>query len=177
MPSPMDPHAEGEGPLTAAKRAEMEAAMVHHPRLVTGSAVREAIHGAGPIGQFNNRLAVLITRAVGTMWAAYLFALISFVSLPQALGAFLRGETLVGITWLSQSFLQLVLLPVIIVGQNIISASQDARAEADHETLTALQALNVRQLELLKHEQRILELMSEAGGRTSPPARRAPEAQ
>jgi hypothetical protein len=53
---------------------------------------------------------------------------------------------------------------VIIVGQNIISASQDARAEADHETLTFLQALNVRQLEILKHEERILELMSGEGG-------------
>jgi hypothetical protein len=176
MSSPIDPQAGGGQPVTAARRPEMETAMAHHPRLVTAGAVREAIHGAGPIGQFNNRLAVLITRAVGTMWAAYLFALISFISLPQALAAFLRGETLVGITWLSQSFLQLVLLPVIIVGQNIISTSQDARAEADHETLSALQALNVRQLQLLKHEQKILELMSGAGGPTAPPAQSAPDA-
>ena len=49
-----------------------------------------------------------------------------------------------GITRLSQSFLQLVLLPIIIVGQNVISASQDARAEADHETLTVLHTINVR---------------------------------
>ena len=45
------------------------------------------------------------------------------------------------VIWLSQSFLQLVLLPIIIVGQNIISAAQDARAEADHETLIAIHEL------------------------------------
>jgi hypothetical protein len=166
MPSPIDRDAEGGRPSGAVPGAEMEVAMAHRPRLVTARDVRETVHGAGRIGRFNNRLAVIITRAVGTMWAGYLFALISFISLPQALTAFLRGETLVGITWLSQSFLQLVLLPVIIVGQNIISTSQDARAQADHETLTALQALNVRQLELLKHEEKILELMSGAGGPT-----------
>jgi hypothetical protein len=157
MPSQIDREVEGGRPPSA--RPEMEAAMAHRPRLVTARDIRDAVHGAGPIGRFNNRLALIITRAVGTMWAGYLFALISFISLPQALGAFLRGETLIGITWLSQSFLQLVLLPVIIVGQNIISASQDARADADHETLTALQALNVRQLQILKHQEKLLELM------------------
>src|SRR5207247_2149578 len=83
---------------------------------------------------------VHITKAVGTMWAAYLFVLIALVSFPQALHAFMTGDTYVGIAWLSQSFLQLVLLPIIIVGQNVISASQDARAEADPLTLIALHA-------------------------------------
>src|SRR5450756_1418432 len=62
-----------------------------------------------------------------------------------------------GVAWLSQSFLQLVLLPIIIVGQNIISASQDARAEADHITLTTLHAMNVRQLQMLEQQQQILQ--------------------
>jgi hypothetical protein len=106
--------------------------------------------GDSAMGQFNSRLAVLITRGVGTMWAAYVFVLIAFVSLPQALAAFLAGDTVTGITWLSQSFLQLVLLPIIIVGQNVISIAQDARAEADHETLTALHTINVQQLRILE---------------------------
>jgi hypothetical protein len=58
---------------------------------------------------------------------------------------------------ISQTFLQLVLLPIIIVGQNVISASQDARAEADHLTLTTLHAMNVRQLEMLEQQSKILE--------------------
>ena len=97
------------------------------------------------------------------MWAAYLFVLIGLVSLPQALSSFLKGDTVTGISWLSQSFLQLVLLPIIIVGQNVISASQDARAEADHETLTALHTINVRQLRMLEQQQKILELLEQKG--------------
>jgi hypothetical protein len=128
----------------------------HVPGLVTAPQVRSLIHGAGAIGQFNARLAVVITKSVGTMWAAYLFMLISFISLPQAVAAFVRGDTFTGVSWLSQSFLQLVLLPIIIVGQNVISASQDARAEADHLTLTTLHAMNVRQLEMLEQQQQIL---------------------
>ena len=131
----------------------------HVPRLVTRQEVRELVHGTGLAGRINRSLAVLITRGVGTMWAAYLFVLIALVSFPQALSAFLHGDTVTGITWLSQSFLQLVLLPIIIVGQNVISASQDARAEADHETLLALHTINVRQLHMLEQQRQILEML------------------
>jgi hypothetical protein len=117
------------------------------------------LHGTSAVGKFNNRLAVIITRSVGTMWAAYLFVLIALISLPQAWAAFIGGDTVTGIAWLSQSFLQLVLLPIILVGQNVISAAQDARVEADHETLSAIHALNVQQLQLLEVQQNILELI------------------
>ena len=143
-------HAEAMAEVLAQPRA-------HRPRLVTRSDVRPQVHGSGPVGRFNSWLAVLITRAVGTMWAAYLFAAIAFISLPMAIAAFARGDTLSGVTWLSQSFLQLVLLPIIIVGQNATSAIQDARAEADHETLTALQMVNRQQLEILERQERMLE--------------------
>jgi hypothetical protein len=93
------------------------------------------------------------------MWAAYAFALLALISFPQALSAFIRGDTVTGISWISQAFLQLVLLPIILVGQNVISASQDARAEADHETLTALHTMNVRQLQLLEQQERILDIL------------------
>ena len=141
----------------AAYAAAMESPAKHKPRLITARSVAPAIHGSGTMGRFNSWLAVHITKAVGTMWAAYLFVLIAFVSLPQALHAFLTGDTYVGISWLSQSFLQLVLLPIIIVGQNVISASQDARAEADHITLTTLHSINVQQLELLKSQREMLQ--------------------
>jgi len=131
------------------------------PRLVTSRHGRRAVHGTNAVGQFNNRVAVTITRLVGTMWAAYLFCLIALVSFPQALQALFRGDRVTAISWLSQSFLQLVLLPIIIVGQNVISASQDARAEADHETLTALHTMNVRQLQLLEQQREILELLKD----------------
>jgi hypothetical protein len=42
------------------------------------------------------------------------------------------------VAWIAQTFLQLVLLPVIIVGQNIQAAAADARAVATYEDATAL---------------------------------------
>ena len=48
------------------------------------------------------------------MWAAYLFAGIALLSLPAALRS---GETLVIVDWIAQTFLQLVLLSIIMVGQ------------------------------------------------------------
>jgi hypothetical protein len=127
----------------------------HVPRHVTSREVRARMNGTNAIGRFNDAVAVIVTRAVGSMWAAYLFVLIALVSLPQALSAFLSGDTVTGIAWLSQSFLQLVLLPILLVGQRVIAAAQDLRAEADHETLTALHRINVQQLQILEALERI----------------------
>jgi hypothetical protein len=146
---------------TAAHRAAYAEAQAepaaHKPRLITSGSVQSQVHGVGPLGRFNTWLAVWITKSVGTMWAAYIFALIALVSLPQTIQALLKGDTVIAVIWLSQSFLQLVLLPIIIVGQNVISASQDARAEADHLTLTTLHAINVQQLEMLERQRTMLE--------------------
>jgi hypothetical protein len=135
-----------EAALAVAKTAPTK----HVPRHVTITQVREQLHGTSAIGRFNNAVAVKVTQAIGSMWAAYLFVLIALVSLPQALMSFLNGDTVTGIAWLSQSFLQLVLLPILMVGQRVIAAGQDARAETDHETLTALHQINVQQLAILE---------------------------
>jgi hypothetical protein len=149
--------------FAAAKAAPAE----HVPRLVTTRHGRQQVHGAGVLGRFNSALAVVVTKAVGTMWAAYIFVLIAVVSLPAAIAS---HNTIVIVAWIAQTFLQLVLLPIIIVGQNVISASQDARAEADHITLTTLHAMNVRQLQMLEQQskilgqqQQILELLEKKG--------------
>ena len=139
----------------AAYAKAMAAPSDHKPRLITAASVRPQVHGAGALGQFNSRLAVAITKHVGTMWAAYVFAVIGISSLVGAVTNNITLTLLAG--GLSSYFLQLVLLPIIMVGQNVISASQDARAEADHLTLTTLHAMNVRQLEMLEQQAKILE--------------------
>jgi hypothetical protein len=126
----------------------------HKPRLVTTHRAREQVHGTSAIGRLNAKVGVKITVLVGTMWTAYAFTLLALVSAPTA---FRSGDKLIIVAWIAQTFLQLVLLPIIIVGQNVISASQDARAEADHLTLTALHSMNVRQLEMLEQQRRILD--------------------
>jgi len=113
---------------------------LHVPRLVLSHNVHEQVHGSGPVGKFNTWLAVKITKTVGTMWIAYLFAAIALISLPAALRS---GNVIVIVAWIAQTFFQLVLLPIIIVGQNVIQAANDARAEADHETLSAVHQLTV----------------------------------
>ena len=90
-------------------------------------------HGSG----INARAAVGITRVVGTMWTAYLFAAIAVISLPAALGS---GQPIIIVAWVAQTFLQLVLLPVIIVGQNVQAAAADKRAEATYLDAEAIMA-------------------------------------
>jgi hypothetical protein len=114
--------------------------MRHQPRLVLSHDVHAKVHGRGLMGRFNTWLAVHITKTVGSMWIAYLFACIALISLPAAIRS---GDVIVIVSWIAQTFLQLVLLPIIIVGQNVIQAANDARAEADHETLAAVHRLTV----------------------------------
>jgi len=80
--------------------------------------------------RFNAAFGLKITLLVGTMWAAYLFAAIAFVSLPSTIRT--HSPTVL-VLWLSSEFIQLVLLPIIIVGQNIQSRAADARAAKTFE--------------------------------------------
>jgi hypothetical protein len=90
---------------------------------------------ASPVQRFNSRAALGITRSVGTMWCAYIFAALALVSLPAAL---MSGMPIVIVSWIAQTFLQLVLLPVIIVGQNIQAAASDDRAAATYKDAGAI---------------------------------------
>ncbi len=134
---------------------------LHTPRHVKREQVMAEVHGSGPIGRANAWLAVRVTKIVGTMYCAYIFTVIALVALPSAIQ---QGSPTVLVNWISSNFLQLVLLPIIIVGQNVISAVQDARAAADHETLTALHRMNVQQLQILEGQERILELLRSKAG-------------
>ncbi len=119
---------------------EIRTARAHRPRLVRSRDVQATVHGTGVTGRVNTWLALHITRTIGTMWVAYLFAALALISLPAALAT---GQTIVIVAWIAQTFLQLVLLPIILVGQNVIQAAADSRAEADHETLMAVHRLVV----------------------------------
>jgi hypothetical protein len=120
--------------------SEVNEARRHEPQLVLSEHVHHRVHGGGTAGRLNSRLAVAITRSVGTMWTAYLFAALALVSLPAALAS---HSVIVIVAWVAQTFLQLVLLPIIIVGQNVIQSASDVRAQADHKTLTAIHRLTV----------------------------------
>ena len=96
---------------------------------------REHQPASKAVAGFNNRLGYWITTKVGTMWAAYAFAGLALISLPAAIAT---NDVRVIVDWIAQTFLQLVLVSVIIVGQNQLSARAEMRAEATYKDATAL---------------------------------------
>lgn len=88
----------------------------------------------------NAKIAVFLTNIVGSMWCAYVFAGIALIGLPAALKP--GGEGI--IAWIAQTFLQLVLLSVIMVGQNVQSIASDVRSQHTYEdTLQILDRLDI----------------------------------
>lgn len=100
---------------------------------------------------FNGRLALLVTNLVGTMWCAYLFAIIALIGLPDAIS----GGTSTLITWMAQTFLQLVLLSVIMVGQKVSAEASDKRALQTFQDTEALLKIqdDVHRLVKINNEQ------------------------
>ena len=84
---------------------------------------------------FNGKLGLFLTTIVGTMWAAYLFTVLAIVSFPSAIRS---GDSIIIVAWIAQTFLQLVLLPIIIVGQNIQAKAADKRAEQTYKDAEAI---------------------------------------
>jgi len=137
--------------------------------------------------RFNKRLAVGITTNVGTMTSAYFFAMLSLVSLPAILDMtgwighpfprWMISVSLIAlVAWIAQTFLQLVLLPIIIVGQNVQAEASDKRAEATyldadavlHEALQIQAHLEAQDAAI----ERILDALGAretGGGATDPP--------
>jgi hypothetical protein len=102
---------------------------IPHPRIALRKhkapvAIKDMLPRENAVQRFNAMLAVAITSAVGTMWCAYLFGVLALISLPEAV----RGGTATLIAWIAQTFLQLVLLSIIIVGQRVAGAASDKRA-------------------------------------------------
>ena len=133
-------------------------ARAHVPHLVLSHHVHHKVHGNSVVSLINTRLAVGITKIVGSMWCAYVFALLALISLPAALNS---HDPIIIVAWVAQTFLQLVLLPIIIVGQNVQAAASDARAESDHKTLLAIHTLTAEVHEIALQQTKMLEILDE----------------
>ncbi len=123
------------------------------------SVIKDAM---GDVEGFNAKFAVLVTRLVGTMWCAYLFTIIALLGLSPALKP--GGEGL--IAWIAQTFIQLVLLSIIMVGQNVQSLAADARsANTFKDAETILDRLDLHTQGGLKAIMDRLEEIAPAAGR------------
>jgi hypothetical protein len=132
----------------------VEARKLKGPPKVRDAAAK--VHGDGFFGRLNAKVGLRITVIVGTMWAAYVFAAIAFISLPDNI-----HSTQLLILWISSSFLQLVLLPVIIVGQNIQANAADERSEATYNDAAAvLEEARQIQAHLLAQDEAITKILA-----------------
>jgi hypothetical protein len=112
---------------------------------------REEVRG------FNNRLAVTITNIVGTMWCAYAFAILAIISLPEAI----QAGTSALVAWVAQTFLQLVLLSIIMVGQKVAAEKSDRQLEQTYQDAEALLQINDDMHKLLKQNHVLTEQINE----------------
>lgn len=83
---------------------------------------------------FNQKIAVILTTYVGTMFTAYGFAALAIVGLFGVL-AILSPSVYTLVAWLSQTFIQLVLLPVIMVGQNVLNKHAELQATEQYKAV------------------------------------------
>jgi uncharacterized membrane protein len=115
---------------------QVSSARTQKHTLVLNKHVTKLVHGDSALGRFNTHIALFITKVVGSMWCAYVFALLALISLPAAISS-----------------------PIIIVGQNIQAAASDARAQSDHETLNAIHVLSTEIYNINEQQSQILDLL------------------
>jgi hypothetical protein len=121
---------------------------VPHPHILRRKAARpvkvaDQFSRTSPVTRFNTAFALKITAGVGSMWCAYIFAAIALFGLPSSIKNGLGGI----VQWIAQTFLQLVLLSIIIVGQNVQASASDERAENTYQDAEAVlhEALQIQE--------------------------------
>ena len=114
---------------------------------------------------FNGWLALKITNSVGTMWCAYAFAILALISLPEAI----KSGTAALIAWIAQTFLQLVLLSIIMVGQKVAAAASDKQAYQTYKDAEALLDISNDMQKLIKINNELTEEIHSALSKKSPP--------
>jgi len=127
---------------------------IPHPHLENR---REAFKKAKQeASDFNSKLAVKITNIVGTMWCAYAFAILALISFPAAL----KAGTATLVAWFAQTFLQLVLLSIIMVGQKVAAANSDKQLEQTYYDAEALLQINDEMHKLVKQNVHLTEQLN-----------------
>jgi ABC-type multidrug transport system fused ATPase/permease subunit len=118
----------------------------------------------------NTRIAVGLTKTVGTMWTAYTFGALAVVGLMAIIGLLSPIVALL-VVWISQTFLQLTLLPIIMVGQNVLGRKSELQADEQFNTTMSsyndieqvMQHLSAQDAELLRHTRMLIHLLEKNG--------------
>jgi uncharacterized membrane protein len=118
----------------------------------------------------NTRIAVALTKTVGTMWMAYTFATIAIIGLLGIEGI-ISPTAAILVAWISQTFIQLTLLPIIMVGQNVLGRKSELQADEAFKTTVnsykdiehIMQHLSAQDNELLRHTKMLLHILEKEG--------------
>jgi hypothetical protein len=129
---------------------------VHHPINVN------RVHASEKASSFNTRLAVSITKATGTMFCAYSFAVLALIGLLSILG-FLSPIVVLLVSWASQTFLQLTFLPILSIGQSVLSRHSELQSdEAYKTTIKMYHDVNQVVMHQNAQDEKLIELSSAA---------------
>jgi len=137
-------------------------AHVPHPHLKhraeSGPAtIASAPAGKSAVARFNTRAAVIVTRCVGTMYCAYLFCVLAFYGLPAGL----HGGAAGFVQWASSQFIQLVLLPIILVGSAVLAEASDRMAKRQFDDVEAiLHGQDEQAAHLAAQDEKILQILA-----------------
>lgn len=132
----------------------------HTPQKVTIAKAEQALSG------FNMKIAVLITNGLGTMICAYIFAILAIIGFPG-----FHATPTQYVQWVSQTFIQLVALSVLAVGQQVLSKQGELMADEQfHTTMNSyhdieqiMQHLCAQDAELLRHAKMLEHLLEKNG--------------
>lgn len=132
----------------------------HTPQKVTIAKAEQALTG------FNMKIAVAITKGLGTMICAYIFAILAIIGFP----GFSATPTQY-VQWVSQTFIQLVALSVLAVGQQVLSKHGELMADEQYHTTMStyhdieqiMQHLSAQDAELLRQAKMLVHLLEKNG--------------
>ena len=78
---------------------------------------------------FNQRLAIVITNALGSVPCMYLFIILALIGFPG-----LRATAQQYVQWISQTCIQLVALSVLGIAQNLLNRHAEIQSDAMYDT-------------------------------------------
>lgn len=136
---------------------------IHMPHPHISRNANERHKGEQAQGGFNTKLALALTRSVGTMFCAYVFFALALLGLPNLLSPVVAQW----VTWTSQTCIQLTMLSVIMVGQGLIGRKAELQADETykfsensyHDIEQMMVHLAAQDAELLKQTEMLLQLL------------------
>ena len=159
-------HPEATSPTQAHPHHYPKVLFQHEPHQYQPRNVNALHQAEQAAAGFNQKLAITLTKAVGTMACAYIFAILAIIGFPG-----LQATPTQWVQWISQTFIQLVMLSVIMVGQSILGRKQELQADEQYRTTMStyhdieaiIQHLSAQDAELLRHTHMLVHLLEKNG--------------